>query len=497
VTKRREYFRITKFAKRYDRQTGKFTFNIAYETATEITPRTIDVAETFGLGIDQTQKFAIYDNVELKISPKDIVYITGDSGSGKSVLLKAIRQDLGEETIDMAEIQPNPDKPIINTVGKDFNEALELLSKAGLNDAFLFIRRFKELSDGQKYRYKIAKLMESQKQWWIADEFCSMLDRDTAKIVAFNIQKIARQMDKAVIVATTHTDLFEDLKPSVHIHKRFGKEISINYYENQPTKECSLTKEMRIEQGTFADYKKLSVFHYRTSHCPPLRKIFTLKRGDELCGVIVYSYPPPTTFGRRNVWKGDFSKLQREVSTISRVVVHPKYRTIGLGAKLVRDTLPLTGTPYVEMIAVMAKYNPFAEKAGMHKIAVQSSSKEAVRISDVLSHLGFNLQLLSSMSHVKQQLEFLTKEQLTILKETFSKNAHPRLMKEFEACRHGAYGKKADYIKGIKGADTSKMVKLIRLVGVLLQSKVYLFWQLDKISLYKIGRKDLKEMEEF
>ncbi len=480
MTKRREYFRITKFAKRYDRQIGKFTFNIAYETATEITPRTIDVAETFGLGIDQTQKFILYDNVELKMSPRDIVYVTGDSGSGKSVLLKAIKQDLNEETIDMAEIQPNPDKSIINTVGKDFNEALELLSKAGLNDAFLFIRRFKELSDGQKYRYKIAKLMESQKQWWIADEFCSMLDRDTAKIVAFNIQKIARQMGKAVIVATTHTDLFEDLKPSVHIHKRFGKEINVNYYTNQSAKECSLAKEMQIEEGTFADYKKLSVFHYRTSRCPPPRKIFTLKRGDELCGVIVYSYPPPTTFGRSKVWKGNFSKLQKEMSTISRVVVHPKYRTIGLGAKLVRESLPLAGTPYVEMIAVMAKYNPFAEKAGMHKIAVQSPSMEAMRISDVLSLLGFNLQLLSSMSYVRKQLEFLTKEQLAMLKEAFIKNAHPRLMKGFEACRHGVYCKKSEYIKGIKEADMLKMAKLIKIVGILLQSKVYLFWQFDK-----------------
>jgi hypothetical protein len=168
------------------------------------------------------------------------------------------------------------------------------------------------------------------------------------------------------------------------------------------------------------------------------------------------------------------------VSTISRVVVHPKYRTIGLGAKLVRNTLPLAGTPFVEMIAVMAKYNPFAEKAGMHKIAVQSPSKEAVRISDVLSRLGFNLQLLSSMNHVKKQLEFLTKEQLAMVKEAFSKNAHPRLMKGFEACRHGVYCKKSEYIKGIKEADIPKMAKLIKIVAVLLQSKVYLFWQFDK-----------------
>jgi len=70
--RRREHFRITKSARSYDKREGKFTINIAYETATEITPRTIGVAEAFGLGIDQQQKFVIYDNVELKIGPPDI-----------------------------------------------------------------------------------------------------------------------------------------------------------------------------------------------------------------------------------------------------------------------------------------------------------------------------------------------------------------------------------------------------------------------------------------
>jgi hypothetical protein len=63
------------------------------------------------------------------------------------------------------------------------------------------------------------------------------LDRDTAKIIAFNLQKIARQQGKAVIVATTHDDLFEDLNPSVHVCKRFGEE-------------CSLIREMKVEQGS-------------------------------------------------------------------------------------------------------------------------------------------------------------------------------------------------------------------------------------------------------
>ena len=46
---------------------------------------------------------------------------------------------------------------------------------------------------GQKYRYRIAKFIESKKQWWLMDEFVACLDRDTAKIIAFNLQKIAEQ----------------------------------------------------------------------------------------------------------------------------------------------------------------------------------------------------------------------------------------------------------------------------------------------------------------
>jgi len=118
------------------------------------------------------------------------------------------------------------------------------------------------------------------------------LDRDTAKIVAFNIQKIAREEGRAIFAATTHTDLFEDLKPSVHIHKRFGREIKVNYYPNNINKECSIVKEMRIEKGTKADYKQLAHFHYQDSRLFAHHKIFTMKRNDETVGTIVYASPP-------------------------------------------------------------------------------------------------------------------------------------------------------------------------------------------------------------
>ncbi|MEM3641077.1 MAG: ATP-binding cassette domain-containing protein [Candidatus Bathyarchaeia archaeon] len=195
--KRLENIRIHKIQRRYDRQTGKFIINIAYTTAPpKPTEQVLNVAEAFGLGVDQQQKFTIYENVQIKIGPKDIVYITGESGSGKSVLLKAlekdIRKDAGLTCINIAEVKPEPKKPIIETIGKNIQEAMEHLSRVGLNDAFLFLRTYTQLSDGQKYRYKIAKMIESGAQFLIMDEFAATLDRDTAKIVAYNLQKLAR-----------------------------------------------------------------------------------------------------------------------------------------------------------------------------------------------------------------------------------------------------------------------------------------------------------------
>ncbi|MGD0072122.1 MAG: ABC transporter ATP-binding protein [Candidatus Bathyarchaeia archaeon] len=474
---RRDVFRIRKCRRIYDRVHGRFSFHVEYETHAELTPRTVVVAEAFGLGIDEAQKFPVL-NAELQISPKDIVLITGDSGSGKSVLLRAIREDLGAEAVDMADIHMDESKPLIETVGATVEEALELLSKVGLNDAFLFLRKYGQLSDGQKYRYRIAKLIESKAQWWLMDEFCATLDRDTAKIIAFNVQKLARQQGKAVLAATTHDDLFEDLSPSVHVHKRFGEEIDIKYYSSRPAAECSLLGEMMVEGGTLDDWRKLSVFHYRSHNVSAPRGIFSVRRNAELCGVIVYCYPPPNCAGRRLVLpRMSIQDLNKQLSIISRVVVHPKYRTIGLGEKLIRETLPLVGTPYVEMIAVMAKYNPFAERAGMRKVSVHEPPKEALGLAEALKGFGFDVQLLGSQRYVRGKLEGLSSEQVAELKEAFVRNGHQRFRKEFAAMRHVPYGTTKLYRAGIESADLDKLAKLIRIVGVLLQTKVYLFWE--------------------
>ena len=474
---RREFFRIKKIARRYDRRTGKFIINISYKCKTDITSRTLAVSEAFGLGTDEFQNHVIYDNVELKIGPTDIVYITGDSGSGKSVLLKALEKDLESQAINIANTTVNPDKPLIDTVGETFEKGLELLSRVGLNDAFLFVRRYSQLSDGQKYRYRIAKMIEAGKQYWVADEFCATLDRDTAKIVAFNVQKLARQEGKAVLVATTHTDLFEDLQPSVHVHKGFGREVEVKYFPNEANKTCSLVGEMRVEEGSRQDYKKLAGFHYRNTRIPIPIKIFALKHGDETVGVIVYSFSPIICFGRKKALGKTLrvQELNRDFANISRVVLHPKYRTIGLGARLVRETLPLVDRPYVETMAVMARYNPFFEKAGMTKVAERLPDKSIVEAVEKLRELGFNPVFLASEKGNLHLLKQMSKEQRRRVKQTLlgiSSVFYRRL-----AGGKRVFLRREEFRKILENATVEKMAKMLRILSILMQTKVYLIWK--------------------
>jgi hypothetical protein len=129
------------------------------------------------------------------------------------------------------------------------------------------------------------------------------------------------------------------------------------------------------------------------------------------------------------------------------------------------------------MVAVMAKYNPFAEKAGLQKVTEQKPLKSILAIAALLSELGFNLQLLSSENYVSQKLDCLSSTDRAKLKEVFIKNKHPRFEKEFAVSRHQPFGKTSDYVRCIENADSEKMAKLIKLVGMLLQTKVYLFWK--------------------
>lgn len=206
----------------------EYVIDKRFHTRVRRSPRVLEIAEAFGLGLDD-KDFVIFNQLRLNIKKGDVVYITGESGSGKSLLLKDLEKQMGERGMSVINLDSIvfEDTPLIDQIGKDTGDALRILSIAGLNDAFLFLRAPSELSDGQRYRFRLAKAIESGAEVWVVDEFMAILDRIAAKVIAFSIQKTARKVGATVVVATTHTDMVRDLHPDLYVEKRFREKLLI------------------------------------------------------------------------------------------------------------------------------------------------------------------------------------------------------------------------------------------------------------------------------
>ncbi|MEJ2242203.1 MAG: GNAT family N-acetyltransferase [Candidatus Bathyarchaeota archaeon] len=401
--------------KMHPREPLSLKCNVEFSTKAEFTDRTLAVCEAFGLGVDESRLFVVFDNFCLDFNRGDLICLTGDSGGGKSLLLNAFKNFFGKDAICLNDLEVDPEETLIEGVGKDVTEAIKILSFCGLNDAFLFLRKYKELSEGQKYRYKLAKLMnQTEKKVWIVDEFCATLDRVMAKLVAFLFQKVARKTGKTVIVASTHEDFFDDFQPDVIITK--GYESDVEIIKNlKRIQKCTIYDEIKILKGSIDDYHKLSRFHYRTkrnkkSEGLRAKDCFKLLFNEQLIGVIVYSHsylnlkPRNIVFDKRYVFTpGDLhtaNRINKEIARISRVVIHPKFRGIGLGSYLVKETMTKVDAKVIEVLAVMAKYNPFFEKADKKKVdyTISGYSKED-EIKNFLQTHDFDFNFLKSKTY--------------------------------------------------------------------------------------------------
>lgn len=207
--------------------------------------RMIQVAEMFGIGLDESYEVTLYEDLTLDVRPADVVFVTGPSGSGKSVLVERLERAIrdgrpdGGHVVNLTGVRVPDDRPVIDLMSGPLEGALRLLSAAGLADAFLLLRRARELSDGQRYRLRLALALDTLLasrgpgapglRLLVADEFCSTLDRLCARAVAYRVRRLADTHGLTVVAASAHDDLVADLAPDVLIVKQAGDRVEVHY----------------------------------------------------------------------------------------------------------------------------------------------------------------------------------------------------------------------------------------------------------------------------
>ena len=189
-----------------------------------------EVMRMFGVTADMVAKEGLNYSCKLDIRAGDVVYITGPSGAGKSVLLRELEKSIPhEERVNLDEIPLPADKAVIDCVEGDFFQSLKLLSIAGLNDVFCVLKAPADLSEGQKYRFRLAVALASGRKFIFADEFCSNLDRVTAAVISYNIRRFAKRMGVTFILAGSSDDVPADLQADVLVERELGGGAEVIY----------------------------------------------------------------------------------------------------------------------------------------------------------------------------------------------------------------------------------------------------------------------------
>ena len=195
---------------------GTYSVSKSFKWQGTITERVAAVCRMFGLTTDRLAEESFARCCKVDINAGDIIYITGPSGSGKSILLKELEECIPTaDRVNLADIDLPSDKTLIDCFDGDWLTSLRLLSVAGLNDCFTVLNQPCRLSAGQQYRFRVAMALAAGRKFVFADEFCSGLDSISALVLAHGLHRFAKRSGTAFILASSRSDIILDLAPDV------------------------------------------------------------------------------------------------------------------------------------------------------------------------------------------------------------------------------------------------------------------------------------------
>lgn len=181
---------------------------------------------------------------------------------------------------------------------------------------------------------------------------------------------------------------------------------------------------LALREGSLRDYKQLAAFHYLRHRPVTAARVLVLEcvgRGPadrfggrsgsaRVVGVLVESLPALSCTLRRVALRGRYEGwsdrraaarlLNAEVRCISRVVVHPQWRGLGLAVRMVRHALGTMTTRYTEALAAMGRVHPFFKLAGMREYRRWPHPKDQ-RLRDALACVGLEPWELASAQRMR------------------------------------------------------------------------------------------------
>ena len=244
--------------------------------------------------------------VEIPELPTEgIVLIVGTSGSGKSTILRSLGE-LKQPRVDSeAFVIDNFSTP---------ERGEELLLSCGLRTIPAWFRPPATLSNGEYHRFEMAVSLDQGIN--TIDEFTSVVDRDTAKSLAYSVRKYydRQNTQTPLYIASCHRDIVEWLDPD------YVYDTDLCVLENRRSLHRlgrpSITLTIRSASNTY--WRLFGKYHYldtalaRGAHC----YVGLIDNKPVVFGAVIHS----TSGTLHSYWRGH------------RTVVLPEFQGLGIGS---------------------------------------------------------------------------------------------------------------------------------------------------------------------
>jgi ABC-type ATPase involved in cell division len=185
----------------------------------------------------------------------NIGLVVGPSGSGKT--------SIGKEIFGLENFY-NPKKwgrgkPIIDLIGKKktFTEVTKVLAGVGLGSVPTWLRPYRVLSNGEKFRANLAKIILKNPRKVVVDEFTSVVDRQVAKVGSHAFAKNWRRNKKPgkCVLLSCHYDIIDWLEPDWVYDIATGKYQGRGLWRRPKIK-------LKVYEGDWSHWEVFRPHHY-------------------------------------------------------------------------------------------------------------------------------------------------------------------------------------------------------------------------------------------
>jgi ABC-type ATPase involved in cell division len=250
-----------------------------------------------------------HGEIPIEAGDWNVGLIVGPSGCGKS----SIARDLFG-----ADYHPDLEwhgKSVVDdfSLKLSMEQVTQACSAVGFNTIPAWLRPFRVLSNGERFRVELARRLLELPDPIVVDEFTSVVDRQVAQIGAHAVEKFIRRNKRRFVAVSCHYDIVDWLQPD-WIFEPATMAFARRSLQRRPALDVT------IGRVPYSAWRMFSPFHYMSAKLHAGARCFGLWVGKTLttfCAVL----PKPVSRG---------ATIGEEIKGVSRVVTLPDWQGLGL-----------------------------------------------------------------------------------------------------------------------------------------------------------------------